>query len=229
VEQIAERTTCFFYKYIVMIDQIRNLGPNESSKLLKEFMVAYLSKGFGVMNKSEIEILLYHIFRENGLLSGNCFDDSLALRISEAKARKLIYEAQVKYANREKDSLIVYLRESVGKCLLQGFISNGGVIKFAMEDKYLRVALNAHLRANNLFADSSFNKDIISLDKATFEKMFHLLVPNDQQDKVLNKMKEVGLLDSKTIQNNDLKSLINNIVSGITVEALTNLGKVLMF
>ena len=98
-----------------------------------------------------------------------------------------------------------------------------------MEDKYLRVALNAHLRANNLFADSSFNKDIISLDKVTFEKMFHLLVPNDQQDKVLNKMKEVGLLDSKTIQNNDLKSLINNIVSGITVEALTNLGKVLMF
>ena len=84
-----------------MIEKITHLKPEEAQKLLNDFMGVYLDKGFGVMNKTEIETLMYHVFRQHKLLSGVCFDDSLALRIPEAKARKLIMQLVPNFKNED--------------------------------------------------------------------------------------------------------------------------------
>lgn len=179
-----------------MKNKIKNLKDSDAKKLLTGFMDIYLEKGFGVMNKTEIEVLLYHTFKENGLLEGECFKDSCELRISESKARKLIYESQIKYANRNYEELNLYLRTAIGNSLKHAvFSKKGNEIRFVIEDKYLRVAMNAKLRANHHFADTSFNRDIISLDEDTFVKLINLLVPNDQKDDVCAKLTK--LLDKK--------------------------------
>ena len=169
-----------------MKDKINGLDPEKAKKVLAEILNVYLDKGFGVMNKTEIEILLYHVLRTNGLLSGKCFDDSFALQITEAKARKLIYESQIKYSERDKDALLLHLRKSVGKCLTRAYFSNNNkTIKFAIEDKYLRIALSAYLREHDYFADTSFNTDIVSIDENAFAKIVPILVPNYQVEDVL--------------------------------------------
>ena len=96
-----------------MKDKIRVLEPEKAKEVLTEFLDVYLDKGFGVMNKTEIETLLYHVLKKNELLSGKCFDDSFALQITEAKARKLIYESQIKYGERDMNALLRHLRVSV--------------------------------------------------------------------------------------------------------------------
>ena len=194
-----------------MKEKIKNLDQDIAKDLLTDFMNVYLDKGFGVMNKTEIETLLYHVLKKHNLLTGKCFNDSLFLQIPEAKARKLIYEAQVKYANMDQDALTAYLRKSVGECLTRAFLSKTGKeIKFAIEDKYLRVALNAKLRENNYFADSSFNKDIISLDEEAFREMVLLLVPNVEKDEVLEKLTAIELADE--VKNKEAKEIILDIV-----------------
>ena len=183
--------------------------------LLDDFMEVYMDKGFGVMNKTEIETLMYHVFRKHDLLTGKCFDDSFKLQIPEAKARKLIYESQVKYAGRNEDELTAYLRTSVGQCLTHAFLSkNGKEIRFAIEDRYLRVALNAKLRANHYFADTSFNKDIISLDENAFREMILMLVPNFQKDEVLAKLNAVKLSE-ETIAKDDAKEIVKDFIKEI--------------
>lgn len=106
-----------------MKDKIKGLEPEKAKKVLTEILDVYLDKGFGVMNKTEIETLLFHVLRKNKLLTGKCFDDSFTLQITEAKARKLIYESQIKYGERDKNALLRHLRVSVGECLTRAYFT----------------------------------------------------------------------------------------------------------
>lgn len=215
-----------------MINKIKSLDEKKAKALLEDFMEIYLDKGFGVMNKTEIEILMYHVFKKHELLTGKCFDDSFKLQITEAKARKLIYDAQVKYADMDENKLADYLRTSVGNCLVHAFFSKSGKeIRFAIEDKYLRVALNAKLRENYYFADTSFNKDIISLDENAFREMILLLVPNYQKVDVLNRFKDLDLLEESTAQEY-VKDIIKDIIKKIfvkgTIKGVVELGRMML-
>lgn len=199
-----------------MIEKINRLKADEAQSLLADFMEVYFGKGFGVMNKTDIETLMYHVLRKHNLLSGKCFEDSFALQISEAKARKLIYDSQVKYTCFKPEDVDSYLRRSVGEILSRAYLSkNGKEIRFSIEDKYLRVALNAKLRSNNFFADTSFNKDIVSMDENAFSEMINLLVPNFQKDVIIEKLKGLPVKDETKLKEG--KEFIKDIAKAIMV------------
>lgn len=213
-----------------MIEKIKKLDNDTAKSLLVDFMEVYLDKGFGMMNKTDIETLMYYVFKKYDLLSGKCFSDSFALQIPEAKARKLIYESQVKYAGWNMNELTRHLRESVGELLTHAYISkNGKEIQFAIEDKYLRIALNAKLRSNHYFANTSFNKDIVSLDENAFIEMVSLLVPNFHKDKVLEKLTAITIEDDLKVKENIefLKAVLNKIMAQMSVEGLKQLCKLI--
>ncbi len=210
---------------------IQQLQDGKAKEVLTDFTNVYFDKGFGGMNKTEIETLFYYVLRKHDLLTGKCFDDSLKLQIPEAKARKLIYESQVKYENRNQEDMDCYVRKAVGECLTHAsLVRNNKEVRFAIEDKYLRVALNAKLRANNYFADTSFNKDIISLDEASFVKMVTLLVPNFQKDQVLEKLTAVELADE--IKEQEAKDIVVSFIKELIIqgslEALKQVGALMV-
>ena len=211
-----------------MIEAINRLEDAKAKMILAEIMGVYLEKGFGVMNKTEFETLLYDVLRKHGLLTGKCFDDSFKLRIPEAKARKLIYESQVKYSNLNKDDFDSYLRKSVGECLAHAyFVKNNKEIRFAIEDKYLRIALNAKLRERHYFADTSFNKDIISLDEEAFKEMLSILVPNFQRDQVLANLNAVQVPENDNMKDFVLSFIKEAMLQG-SLEAIKQIGTLLI-
>ena len=211
-----------------MIEAINRLEDAKAKIILAEIMGVYLEKGFGVMNKTEFETLLYDVLRKHGLLTGKCFDDSFKLRIPEAKARKLIYESQVKYSNLNKDDFDSYLRKSVGECLAHAYlVKNNKEIRFAIEDKYLRIALNAKLRERHYFADTSFNKDIISLDEEAFKEMLSILVPNFQRDQVLANLNAVQVPENDNMKDFVLSFIKEAMLKG-SLEAIKQIGTLLI-
>ncbi len=211
-----------------MIEAINRLEDAKAKMILAEIMGVYLEKGFGVMNKTEFETLLYDVLRKHGLLTGKCFDDSFKLRIPEAKARKLIYESQVKYSNLNKDDFDSYLRKSVGECLAHAYlVKNNKEIRFAIEDKYLRIALNAKLRERHYFADTSFNKDIISLDEEAFKEMLSILVPNFQRDQVLANLNAVQVPENDNMKDFVLSFIKEAMLQG-SLEAIKQIGTLLI-
>lgn len=211
-----------------MIEAINRLEDAKAKMILAEIMGVYLEKGFGVMNKTEFETLLYDVLRKHGLLTGKCFDDSFKLRIPEAKARKLIYESQVKYCNLNKDDFDSYLRKSVGECLAHAYlVKNNKEIRFAIEDKYLRIALNAKLRERHYFADTSFNKDIISLDEEAFKEMLSILVPNFQRDQVLANLNAVQVPENDNMKDFVLSFIKEAMLQG-SLEAIKQIGTLLI-
>lgn len=211
-----------------MKDAINQLKENRAKDVLEEIMGVYFDKGFGIMNKTEIETLIYFVLKKHGLLTGKCFDDSQKLQITEAKARKLIYESQVKYEKRDKDALDAYLRKYIGDCLVHAtLVKNNKEISFAIEDKYIRIALNAKLRENHYFADTSFNKDIISLNEATFQRMVAILVPNYQREVVLEKLTAVDIKENKDI-NEFVSSFIKEAMVQGSIEGIKQIGELII-
>ena len=214
---------------MAVLDKINELTPEASKSLLQDFADVYFHKGFGLMNKTEIETLLYFVLKKNGLLAGKCFDDSIALEVPEAKVRRLLYESEIKYNKRSDEERDVYLRQKIGECLQRAtFVKNNKQIKFVIEDKYLRVALNAKLRANGLFADTSFNTDIITLDESVLDRVINILVPNIQIDSVRQSLNAVRVADDIRIANNArsmVKAFIREVFIEGSADGLVQLGQ----
>ena len=203
---------------MAVIDKINELTPEASKSLLQDFVDVYFQKGFGLKNKTEIETLLYFVLKKNGLLTGKCFDDSIALEVPEAKVRRLLYESEIKYNRRSDEERNVYLRQKIGECLQRAtFVKNNKQIKFVMEDKYLRVALNAKLRANGLFADTSFNTDIITLDESVLDRVVCLLVPNMQADDIRQHLNAVAIEEAAR-NANDANRMLKSFIKEVFVE-----------
>lgn len=210
-----------------MKNKIKNLEPQEAKIILTEFLDIYFDKGFGLMNKTEIETLLYFVLKKYGLLEGKCFNDSYKLQITEARARKLIYESQIKYDRRNQSDLDLHLRKYIGECLSHAiFVKNKKEISFVIEDKYIRQALNAKLRDNNFFADTSFNKDIVTINETVFHKMVTLLVPNYQQDDIVNKLNAFKI-DEKKDKDKFIKLFIEKTIAETSTHALSLLGSLI--
>lgn len=212
----------------IMKELIDKLDGASAKNILNEIMGVYFDKGFGVMNKTEIETLIYFALKKHGLLTGKCFDDGQTLQITEARARKLIYESQVKYEKRDKNALDAYLRKYIGDCLVHAvLVKNNKEISFAIEDKYIRIALNAKLRENHYFADTSFNKDIISLNEATFQRMVAILVPNYQREVVLENLNAI-VIEENDSMNEYVSSFIKEAMIQGSIEAVKQIGKLII-
>ena len=133
-----------------------------------EFLGEYLAKGMGAMSKREIDILVMNLFiKYGGLADAGNQDLSILLHAPESKIKGLRYEARLKYPP-DPD----YVRREFLYILSRSqFDSEKGRIIFAMEDEYLRHAIQGKLKSEGRFADSSFNTEIIKIEQGSLESV----------------------------------------------------------
>ena len=111
------------------------------------FLEQYMRGGFGSMNKTDVEILVFSLLRDysslNALFSQH--EMSLALRIPVSKVSRLCYEAQLRYGNNDnRDQLF---KDSMEPILMEAhFDVEGNRVRFAVEDKFIRLQLQAKMK-----------------------------------------------------------------------------------
>ena len=132
------------------------------------FLEEYLADGMGTMSKREIDILVMNLFiKYGGLADASNQDLSILLKTPESKIKGLRYEARLKYPP-DTD----YVRREFLYILSRAqFDSEKGRIIFAMEDEYLRHAIQGKLKGEGRFADSSFNTEIIKIEQGSLESV----------------------------------------------------------
>lgn len=133
-----------------------------------EFLQEYLSDGFGVMSKREIDILIMNLLMKYGDLAKKSNHElSLLLRVPESTIKRLRYDARLRY--KPDDAYIQ--REFLNVLSKANFelerneeskIENVKFI-FVMEDNYLRYDIQGRLKDKGMFADTSFNSEIIKI------------------------------------------------------------------
>ena len=144
------------------------LPVKEPKSFVTEFLQEYLSDGIGAKTKREIDILVMNLLMNYAGLAGKSNQElSLLLQAPEAKIKSLRYEARLKYppdADYIKREFLYILYHA------QFDITKGKIV-FVMEDNFLRHAIQGQLKSRGMFADTSFNTEIIRIDKDSLESV----------------------------------------------------------
>jgi len=144
------------------------INVNDFQGFTDEFLKKYLLDGMGVMSKREIDILVMNLLIKYADLSAKSnYDLSIMLRIPETSVKRLRYEAKLRYPPEDE-----YIRREFIKVLVKAKIEldrneeydiENMKIVFIMEDNYVRYAIQGRLKERGMFADSSFNSEIIRI------------------------------------------------------------------
>jgi len=135
-------------------------------EFVKEFLDEYLSNGIGAKTKREIDILVMNLLMNYAGLGDKSNQElSVLLQAPASKIKSLRYEARLKYppdSDYVKREFLYVLTKS------QVDFEKGKII-FAIEDEFLRHAIQGQLKAMGRFADSSFNTELVKIDEAALE------------------------------------------------------------
>lgn len=120
----------------------------------------------GAKSKREIDILIMNLLMKYaGLAEKSNQELSILLRAPVSKIKGLRYEARLKYPpdpDYVKREFLYLLTKSQ-------FDFDKGNIIFAIEDEFLRQAIQGQLKAKGKFADTSFNTEIVRIDRNALE------------------------------------------------------------
>ena len=149
-------------------EQMDKVSIKNTKDFVDGFLSEYLADGMGTMSKREIDILVMNLLiKYGGLADISNQDLSILLQTPESRIKSLKYEARLKYPPDpdyvKREFLYILARSQ--------FDSEKGRIIFAMEDEYLRHAIQGKLKAEGRFADSSFNTEIIKIEQGSLESV----------------------------------------------------------
>lgn len=127
----------------------------------------YLGRGFGSMNKNELEVLFFHLLKRcsEDFKGKSNFQLACLLRIPESRVKRLAYEAEMSYGilgEEEKKELQNKFLQLLDGAKIQ---NEQGTLRFAVEDKFLRSVIYEDLKQQGYYLDSSFNSEIVSIRK----------------------------------------------------------------
>lgn len=141
-------------------------------EFVKEFLSEYLSDGIGAKTKREIDILVMNLLMNYARLAEKSNQElSILLQAPESKIKSLRYEARLKYppdADYVKREFLYVLTKSQ-------FDFEKGMLIFAIEDEFLRHAIQGQLKSKGMFADSSFNSELVKISRSSLEAVIEEL------------------------------------------------------
>lgn len=196
----------------------------DSDQFVKDFLQEYMENGIGVMSKREIDILVMNLLMNHGdLASKSNYDLSIMLQTPETRIKGLRYEARLRYPPDEeyveREFLFVLARSQ--------FDADKKKIVFIIEDKYLRYAIQGRLKAKGMYADSSFNTEIVKIDHSALETIIREMYGDESAkkyrkdfDKVL---KQGGKLTFRDVKKNFILSAVKTLGSALSTMAVAQL------
>ncbi len=155
---------------------------------VKEFLKEYLADGMGAKTKREIDILVMHLLLTYaGLADKSNQELSIQLQAPVSKIKSLRYEARLKYPP-DPDYV---KREFLYTLTRSQFDMERGKITFVIEDEFIRQAIQGRLKAKGMFADTSFNTELVKIDRRSLESVIGELYGKEIADDFKNGFDEM--------------------------------------
>ena len=145
---------------------------------LDSFLLGYLNPTFSVLPKGEIELQVLKLLIELGAISKNpsIYELVSKLRITRAKARKLIYDRELR--TRTTEDLDREVRELLKNPLIQ---KSGELFVLEVENPLIADHLRSKLKRLNHVTDGSFSPSIVSLTLNAIVALIEDEVPESDQ------------------------------------------------
>ncbi|MBR5982941.1 MAG: hypothetical protein IK025_04365 [Bacteroidales bacterium] len=143
---------------------------------LKKFIDRYIERGFGSMNKNDFEVEIFHyLLQTNYFESTKDYEISRQLRIPQSKVKRLKYESELKYPEKNQDEKV---KEILGNAKIY---FDRECIVLSIEDELIRKHLDCEIKKHNSYSDLSFNTELLRLN---FEDYIYLVGKFEGKNKV---------------------------------------------
>lgn len=190
------------------------IQEDKHSDFSKFFLDQYFGKGFGSMNKADIEIMVFHALQRFGEVAEmSDFEVCKFLKIPEAKVKRLRYESYIVYGNHSDEELKIKLYNYLSNAR---FLKEKGYIEFNIEDKFLRNWFYSKVKEIKGFTDTSHNREIVKISNQTFadvldklykvEECYKKFLENGEN---LDKLNKTGLESLETFTEKILEGSAN--------------------
>lgn len=159
------------------------------AQFAEEFAKVYFTRGFGSMNKNELEVLIFHLLKKHGDIDRKSnFQLACDLHLPESKIKRLAYEAELLYGVSDKTEFQTRFLELLGNAKIQ---KENGTLRFVVEDKFLRSIIYEDLKQAGYYLDSSFNSEIVSIQKEALVALLDLYFKEEHKSDILEAYKKV--------------------------------------
>lgn len=170
-----------------------NIKIKNPEKFCNLFIAEYLTGGLGRLQKRDAEILVLHLLIEDGRydLPKDIFQACRDLRLTEARIRNLYQEVQLRYKQlsleEAKEKFVEIFKKKAYKI-------SGDRITFTVRDPMLGQFFEEWVAKADGFTDSSFNKNLVTVDKEVLSKVIGQLATKEigefpEEAAVLNEAK----------------------------------------
>lgn len=138
----------------------------------------YLFRGFGSMQKRDVEVLFIHLILRDGLYGDDLdfYKMSHQLGMSENRLKKLVYDSQIRYHSyseeKAKDQLIYLIQRG------SFFIDRHERINFLVRSPMLRFYLEEWVSRFSGLIDTSFNRSFVKISIEDLSKVLEGLTTN---------------------------------------------------
>jgi hypothetical protein len=165
------------------------------------FLSEFLDKGFGVLSKKEIDLLVFHLLSElSDLENESNYELALKLKISPTKLKNLRFERRLRYSQLNEEQIKNTFIESLKKSAIKVNKTSKWIL-LSIEDTFIREAIKAKLKELYQLSDSSFNSELITLDLEAFSILMEYYYKDVEG---INSEEIVNYLKNK-IENEDTK------------------------
>lgn len=145
------------------------------------------SAPFGSLSKAEIELAIYGALIDSGLVEPNlrAFDLAMELRCTPTRANSLIFNHQLRMAADGKADGSL---SAAVKVVRDASEAKKGKVVLNVEHRFWRESLINRLKEHDIYTDTSFNRERITMDEWSFIKACELIFGDDAKS-IVSKVK----------------------------------------
>jgi hypothetical protein len=207
---------------------LTNLSLDKKCELFDFILNEYLKGGFGSMNKSDIDVLVYAVLQKSGMDKLSDYNTSIELGLTKQRVRALQEKYSVKYDVIEDKEAIKKFQEKLKHAKIEG-----SYIDIPIQDIALKNYLEAKLDDNNLLLQKQLNSNIFRLRSDDLLSFIDILEPEKEvaKDVIEEIIKREGSLTKEGIKidvkKGDVKTQLLTVLKNkgpkITVQILAGL------
>lgn len=165
------------------------MNDESLSTKMNELFKLYCQNSFGSVSKRELDIFLFNMFQETGMIKGkDSWDLAQELKISRTKAQTLLYESSIRYSQKVDVKIQQLLNDPPR-------LQDGGIIWMMVDDKFVREQMRSYLRSMGIVTDLSFASEIVKMPPEGYWELQKKYNPQNvsklKKDEFVEKLKKI--------------------------------------
>lgn len=190
------------------------LVANEFAKFLME----YTEPSFGSISKRDIDIKIFNIMRNLGVISKNPkpWEIISKLKVQSTRAKSLVYNANLQREGAFSD--IEGLRKAIKKA---PYINESNYVKIQIDNPLHIDQIKAILSEADYMSDGSFSPDIIKVKPKVYMYLYFYSLDEKQKDDLDKRLQKAGKITQLKGVANGLFETAKNILDNSPIDAIT--------